>query len=139
MDGGALAYFSGWASILSLVLTFLNTYLILRVKAGIVVKLTLEPMLAKLAENSEIMNRHLSYYDVGPQQFLETASICEANLRAVRRRFGYVRAWFLRDFFHSMRSFKRDRSRRNAQEVYTSLQQVRQHLMNMLEEKRITG
>ena len=34
MDGATLAYVSSWASLISLVLAFVNTYLILRIKAG---------------------------------------------------------------------------------------------------------
>ena len=139
MDASTLAYVSSWASVLSLALTLLNTYLILRIKAGIVVNLTLEPMLVRLTENSTEMNQHLSYYDVSDQRFFEVAGVCEADVRAMRRRLGYIRAWFLRDLLRSMRTFRRDRSRTNAQEVYASLQQVRQHLANLLEEKRITG
>ena len=138
MDATILAYASGWASVISLAITLLNTYLILRIKSGIVVNLTLEPMLLRLTENSADMNRHLSYYEVG-NQFFEVAGVCEANVKAIRRRLGYVRGRFLSDLLRSMRTFRRDRSRINAQEVYACLQQVRQHLANMLEEKRIIG
>jgi hypothetical protein len=139
MDASTLAYVSGWASMISLVLTFVNTYLILRIKAGIVVNLTLEPILTRLAENSADMNQYLSYYEVGNQRFFEIAGVCEANVRAIGRRLEYARGWFLRDLLRAIRSFRKDRSRINAREVYACLQQVRQHLSNMLEEKRITG
>jgi hypothetical protein len=62
MAASTLAYVSGWASILSLAITLLNTCLILRIKAGIVVNLTLEPMLVRLTENSAENNEHLSSY-----------------------------------------------------------------------------
>jgi hypothetical protein len=139
MDGSTLAYVSSWASVISLVLTFVNTYLILRIKAGIVVNLTLEPMLSRLTDNSADMNQHLSYYNLSNQQFVEVAGVCEANVRAIRRRLGYVRGRFLRALLRSIRLYRRDRSRTNAQEIYVCLQQVRQHLANLLEERRITG
>jgi hypothetical protein len=59
-----LADISSWASILSLVLTFVNTYLIIRIRAGIVVNLTLEPILDRLRKNSSEMNQSLSYYEI---------------------------------------------------------------------------
>jgi hypothetical protein len=62
MAASTLAYVSGRASILSLAIKLLNTYLILRIKAGIVVNLTLEPMLVRLTENSAEKNEHLSSY-----------------------------------------------------------------------------
>jgi hypothetical protein len=139
MDASTLGYVSSWASIFSLVLTFVNTYLILRIRAGIVINLTLEPILARLRERSVEMNQHLAYYDVSNHRFLEVAGVCEADVRAMRRRLGYIKGWFLRDLLRSMRTLRKDRSQTNAQEVYASLQQVRQHLANMLEEKRITG
>jgi hypothetical protein len=120
MDATTLAYVSGWASVISLAVTLLNTYLILRIKAGIVVNLTLEPMLLRLTENSADMNQHLSYYEVG-NQFFEVAGVCEANVKAIRRRLGYVRGRFLHDLLRSMRTFRSDRSRINAQEVYACL------------------
>src|SRR5271154_5824894 len=111
----------------------------MRVRAAIVVNVTLEPILMRLADNSAVMNRLLSYYGANIQQFVEVAGICEANVRTMRRRLGYVRGRFLREILRSLRAFKRDRTQINAQEVYACLQQVRQHIANMLEEKRITG
>jgi hypothetical protein len=139
MDAATLAYVSSWASMISLVLTLINTYLILRIKTGIVVNLTLEPILVRLRDNSAAMNQHLSYYHINDHRFFEVAGVCEADVKAMRRRLGYIRGWFLRDLLRSIRTFRRDRSRTNAQEVYASLQQVCQHLANILEEKRITG
>jgi hypothetical protein len=139
IDEATLAYWSAWAGMVSLVLTFVNTYLILRVKAGIVVNLTLEPMLNRLSENSANLNECLFDFDPNAQRFSEVAGVCEANAKAIRRRLGYVRSLFLRDFLRALRRFKARRSRENAQEVYAYLQQVRQHIANMIEEKRITG
>lgn len=139
IDEAPLAYWSGWASILSLVLTLINTYLILRVKAGIVVNLTLEPMLSRLGGNSANLNECLFDFDSNAQRFSEVAGVCEANAKAIRRRLGYVRGLFLRDLLRALRRFKAHRSEKTAQEVYIRLLQVRQHLENMLEEKRITG
>ena len=139
MDATALAYASEWASIASLALTFLNTYLIFRIKGGIIVNLTLEPMLMRLRENSSIMNQSLAYYDAIDPRFFEIAGVCEANVKAVRRRLGFLRGWFVTDLLRSIRIFRRDRSIQNAEIVYANLQQVCQHIANMLEEKRISG
>jgi hypothetical protein len=139
-DGGStLAYFSAWASIISLLITAINTYLIVRIRAGIVVNLTLEPSLQRLRENSMEMNQYLIYYEVHANRFFETAGMCEANVKAVRRRLGYFKGWFTRDLMRSLRKYRKDRSRQNAQEVYGGLQQVRQHIANLVEERRITG
>ncbi|HVC50825.1 MAG TPA: hypothetical protein VND87_02265 [Stellaceae bacterium] len=139
MQGTTLANFSAWASLVSLALTLVNTILILRIKSGIVVNLTLEPLFDRLRQRSGEMNQFLAYYEVNGARFFEVAGICEADIRALRRRLGYVRSRFLRSHVHAARKFRRDRSAANAQEVYASLQQVRQHIANMLEERRITG
>jgi hypothetical protein len=131
--------FADWASIISLGVTLLNTYLIIRVRQGIVLNLTLEPILSRSRDNSEIMNRHLSYYELHSANFLEVVGVCEANIKAIRRRLGYFRGWFLRDLLKSMGKYRKDRTQPNAQEVYSSLLHVCQDLANMLEERRITG
>jgi hypothetical protein len=59
--------------------------------AGIVVNLTLEPSLQRLRENSMDMNQYLSYYEIHANGFFETAGMCEANIKAVRRRLGYFK------------------------------------------------
>jgi hypothetical protein len=116
-DGGStLAYFSAWASIISLLITAINTYLIVRIRAGIVVNLTLEPSLQRLRENSMEMNQYLIYYEVHANRFFETAGMCEANVKAVRRRLGYFKGWFTRELMRSLRKYRKDRSRQNAQE-----------------------
>jgi hypothetical protein len=134
-----LAYFSAWASIISLLITLINTYLIIRIRAGIVVNLTLEPSLQRLRENSMEMNRHLGYYEIHANGFFETAGVCEANVRAIRRRLGYLKGRFTGDLLRSLRRYRKDRSRQNAQEVYGGLQHVCQHIANLVEERRIIG
>ena len=137
--GSTLAYVSAWASITSLLITAVNTYLIIRIRAGIVVNLTLEPSLQRLRENSMEMNRHLGYYEIHANGFFEAAGVCEANVKAVRRRLGYFKGRFTRDLLRSLRRYRKDRSRQNAQEVYAGLQHVCQHIANIVEERRITG
>jgi hypothetical protein len=134
-----LADISSWASILSLVLTFVNTYLIIRIRAGIVVNLTLEPILDRLRKNSSEMNQSLSYYDIHSTKFFEAVGICEANVRTVRRRLGYFRGRFCADLLWSIRQYKSNRTQENAQEVYSRRQYVCQQIANMAEERRITG
>jgi hypothetical protein len=134
-----LSTFADWASVASLCLTLLNTYLIIRIRQGIVLNLTLEPILSRLTQNSGKMNQCLTYYEANSAKFVEVVGICEANVRATRRRLGYVRGWLLRDLLTSMRKYKNNRSQQNAQEVYGQLQKVRQGIANMLGERRITG
>jgi hypothetical protein len=134
-----LSTFADWASVISLGVTVVNTYLIIRIRQGIVLNLTLEPILSRLRDNSENLNRHLSYYELHSASFLEVVGVCEANIKAIRRRLGYFRGWFLRDVLRSMRKYQKYRTQPNAQEVYTSLLHVCQDLANMLEERRITG
>jgi hypothetical protein len=134
-----LADLSSWASIISLVLTLVNTYLIVRIRAGIVVNLTLDPILERLRQNSLQMNQCLFYYDIQTAKFFETVGVCEANVRTLRRRLGYVRGRFCADLLRSIGQYKSDRTQDNAQEVYGRLQYVCQHIENMAEEKRITG
>jgi hypothetical protein len=127
------------ASLISLGVTLLNTYLLVRVRQGIVLNLTLEPILLRLRKNSEQMNGYLSYYEFQSIRFFEVVGICEADIRATRRRLGPMRGWFLRDLLKSMRKYKKDRTQPNAQEVYVCLLHTSQGLANMLEERRITG
>jgi hypothetical protein len=134
-----LSTFADWASVISLGVTLLNTYLIIRVRQGIVLNLTLEPILSRLRDNSENMNRYLSYYEIYSVRFLEVAGLCEANIKALRRRLWFFRGWFLRDVLRSIRKYRKDRTQPNAQEVYSSLLHVCQDIANMLEERRITG
>lgn len=134
-----LAEISSWASIVSPVLTFVNTYLIIRIRAGIVVNLTLEPILERLRQNSSQMNQSLSYYDMQSVKFFESVGVCEANVRTLRHRLGYVQGRFCADLLRSIRQYKSDRTQDNAQEIYSRLQYVCQHRENMAEEKRITG
>jgi hypothetical protein len=134
-----LSKLADWASVISLGITLFNTYLIIRIRQGIVLNLTLEPMLSRLRENSADMNRYLSYYESHAAKFLDVAGVCEADIRAIRRRLGYIRGWFLRDLLKSVHKYKRDRTQPNAQEIYSSLLHVRQRLANMLEERRIIG
>jgi hypothetical protein len=124
-----LSTFADWASVISLGVTVVNTYLIIRIRQGIVLNLTLEPILSRLRDNSESMNRHLSYYELHSASFLEVVGVCEANIKAIRRRLGYFRGWFLRDVLRSMRKYQKYRTQPNAQEVYTSLLHVCQDLV----------
>lgn len=55
-----IAGFADWASIVSLGLTLLNTYLIIRIPQRIVLNLTLEPVLSRLMQNSLDMNQYLT-------------------------------------------------------------------------------
>lgn len=134
-----LSTFADWASVISLGVTVLNTYLIIRIRQGIVLNLTLEPILSRLRDNSENMNRHLSYYELHSDNFLQVVNVCEANIKTIRHRLGYRRGWFLRGVLRSMRKYRKDRTQPNAQEVYSSLLHVCQGVANMLEERRITG
>jgi len=85
------------------------------------------------------MNENLSYYDIYEDRFFEVARVCEANVKAIRRRLGYFNGRFLRDLLKTLRRYGGTRNRGNAQDVYRERQHARQHLANMLEEKRITG
>src|SRR6185437_7492022 len=110
MDLVGLSYWSSWASLISLAVAAWNTYLILRIKAGIVLNVTLEPMLIRLKENSAELNRQLMYYEVNHHRFSEVAGICEADVKALRRRLGFIKSRFVRGPLRSMRTFRRDRS-----------------------------
>jgi hypothetical protein len=134
-----LSTFANWASVISLAVSLFNTYLILRIKKGIVLNLTLEPILTRLRENSAQMNEYLTYYETHSVRFAEVVGVCEANIKTAWRRLGYIRGWFLRDLLRSMRKYKSDRTSQSAQEIYGALQHVCQSLANMLEERRITG
>ncbi len=78
-----LSTFADWASVIALGVTVVNTYLIIRIRQGIVLNLTLEPILSRLRDNSENMNRHLSYYQLHSVSFFEVVGVCEANVKAI--------------------------------------------------------
>jgi hypothetical protein len=131
-----------WASIISLVLTFINTLLIVTIKRRIAASLTLQPLLERLQENSAALNQCLTLFDASIDRFNAVVAQCEVNARTARRRLG-MRWGFaspaLRALLKATRSYNRERTRDNAQEVYNLLGAMIQYINNLLEERRISG
>jgi hypothetical protein len=134
----SLSDIADWASIVALLISGFNTLLIFSVKRRIVLNVTLEPMLARLTENSARMNGYLLGV-ISADVVNETIGLCEAEVRAIRRRFGGYRARFCRRLRRSMSHYRRRPDVDTARDVYNDLQQVIQEIANRAEEMRITG
>ncbi len=128
-----------WASIAALVVSGINTLLIFALRRRILLNVTLEPLLDRLRENSNRMNGCLLLFDASIDTFDEVIAICEANVRALRRRLGLRRSWFCRDLIKAFGAYGDNRSYDAARRVFNHLQRVVQEVANRVEERRITA
>ena len=130
---------AAWASIVSLLISAYNAIQITSVRRNILLNVTLPLLLERLRENSKVINGHLLIFDGSADGFEEVIGLCEANVRAVRRRLGYFRGWFCRRMLKAIVRHRRRRSVDSARSVYNALQQLIQEVANRAEERRITG
>jgi len=131
-----------WASIVSLVLTFINTILIVTIRRRIAASLTLEPLLKRLEQNSAELNQCLALYDASIDRFNGVVAQCDVNVRSARKRLGFRLGWqspAVRAALRATRQYEQHRTRDNGQEVYNRLGAMIQYVSNLLEEKRISG
>jgi len=130
-----------WSSVLALLITIYNAYQITRVRRQILLNLTLSSLLERLRRNSERMNECLLLIlkDASIDTFDEVIAICEANVRAVRRRLGRTRARFCSPLLSAISVYRRAQNVDSARSVYNSLQGVIQEIANREEERRIRG
>jgi hypothetical protein len=133
-----------WASIISLALTFINTILIQTIRRRIAAKLTLEPLLRRLEQNSAELNQclGLALFDPSIDRFNEVMAKCGVNVRTARRRLGIRFGWSspeVRSLLRAIRLYDQHRTRDSAVEVYNRLGAMIQYIENLLEEMRISG
>lgn len=134
-----LGIVADWASILALLVTAFNAFQIRNIKRRMVINLTLEALLERLQNNSREMNRFLSVYETAKSDFDGVIGVCEANVRAVRRRLGARRSRFCKQLLNRISAYGRQQRKATARAVYDTLQQVIQEIANRVEEIRIAG
>jgi hypothetical protein len=103
------------------------------------INLTLSPLLDRLRGNSTEMNRFLVRYETSMHDLDGVIGICEANVRAVKRRLGVHHGRFCNDLLALMGAYRKQKSVVIARRVYDALQRVIQEIANRVEEIRITG
>src|SRR5439155_26506284 len=103
-----------WASISALLIALYNAYQITRVRGQIVLNLTLSSLLGRLQDNSQRMNESLLLQHASSDSFDEIVEICEANVRAVRRRLGLRRGRFCLMLLSSIAAYRRRRDTETA-------------------------
>lgn len=135
----SLGEVADWASIAALVISAVNAVLIVSVKRRIVLNITLEPLLLRLKDNSQQINESLLGDAEAVAGLNEVVGLCEAEVKAIQRRFGFYRARFCRRLLRSIAYYRRRNDADAARAVYDDLQQVIQELANRIEELRITG
>ncbi|MFZ2003579.1 MAG: hypothetical protein WB697_09915 [Stellaceae bacterium] len=135
----SLSEVADWASIAALLVSAINALLIFSVKRRIVLNVTLEPLLFRLKDCSQRMNASLLEYPEAATGLNEIVGLCDAEARAIRRRFGFYRARFCARLLRSITHYRRHNGLDEAQAIYDDLQQVIQELVNRIEELRITG
>ena len=128
-----------WVSIIALLISIFNTLLIFSVKRRIMLNVTLEPLLQRLRDNSQIINDYLLSQTEITIGLNEVVWRCEAEAKAIQRRFGFYRARFCRRLLQSIAHYRRHGGVSAARVVYDNLQQVIQDLANRIEELRIMG
>ena len=99
----------------------------------------MDSLLQQLQDNSQDMNECFLTYGTSMDRFGATVEVCEANVRALRRRLGWQRSWFCRSVLHSMHQYRRERDENSAREIYNRLQRVVQEVAHRAEEVRISG
>jgi hypothetical protein len=109
------------------------------VKRRVLINLTLAPLLDRLRGNSSEMNRFLLRHEASMHDLDGVIGICEANVRAVKRRLGVHRGRFCNDLLVLMVAYRRQKSVSMAGRVYDALQRVIQEIANRVEEIRIMG
>jgi hypothetical protein len=127
------------ASIISLLLVIYNAFQITAVKRRIVLNVTLDPLLNRLQEGSREMNYCLLNYQATVADLDVVMSMCEADVRALIRRFGVRRGGFCKSFLTILFAYRRRKSEDGARAVYAALQRVIREASNRAEELRITG
>lgn len=131
-----------WASIVSLILTFINTFLIVTIRRRIAASLTLEPLLKRLEQNSAELNQCLALFEASIDRFNGVVAQCDVNARTARTRLGFRLGWrspAVRALLRATKRYEKHRSSENGQEVYNRLGAMIQYVANLLEEKRISG
>jgi hypothetical protein len=128
-----------WASIAALVISGVNALLIFSLKRRIILNVTLGPLLGRLKDNSQRLNGCLLGDADAATGMTEIVGLCEAEAKAIQRRFGFYRARFCRRFLRSIAYYRLHGDMDAARAVYDDLQQVIQELANRIEELRITG
>lgn len=93
------------ASILALLVTAFNAFQIRNIKRRMVINLTLQTLLERLRDNSREMNRTLMVYETAKSDFDGVIGVCEANVRAVRRRLGVRRSRFCKQLLNRISAY----------------------------------
>ncbi|HVH78184.1 MAG TPA: hypothetical protein VM782_02240 [Stellaceae bacterium] len=135
----SISQVADWASIVALLVSAFNALQITIVKRRIILNVTLPDLLARLAENSRSMNLYLIAFSATNDSFDEVTGLCEANVRALKRRLGFGQGRICAGMLLSIRRYRRNRSASSARDLYNDLQQLIQEIANRLEEQRILG
>jgi hypothetical protein len=135
----SLGVIADWASVISLALVAFNVHQVTRIKKQIILNLTLDRLLRNLQDDSKAMNSHLLFYEASVDSFNEVVGKCDANVGAVRRRFGIHGGWFCRRLQKSIARYRSERNVETARTVYNDLQQVIREIINRIDERRIRG
>jgi hypothetical protein len=135
----SLSVLADWASIFALLISAFNAFQITTVKRRMMLNVTLNPLLNRLMENSRDMNRCLLNYQATIADIDKVIGICEADARALKRRFGLRHGRFCKNLLDMLIAYRRDRSEDSARAVYNSLQAVIREVAHRAEEMRVTG